>query len=100
MSIDPQQMAKEALAKAMIPTPDDIMESLDPLAALYYFEQLGWGVLTLWTAYVTEMDGIDSDVTTDLAETLNGIAVTVGGLDVVCARIGLIPQEAVDGAPS
>src|ERR1700744_686759 len=100
MGIDPMEIAKTELAKAMVPTPDDIMEMLSPIAALYYLEQLGWGTFRLWTAYAQDEVGKDPDAEADLAETLQGIGVSVGAIDAVAARIGLIPPEAVNGAPS
>lgn len=87
-------MAREALAKAMLPTPDDIMTELDPLAALYYLDQLAWGCLKLWTAHLSDSVGGNDEVAADLAETLAGIATAVGELDEICARIGLAPDGA------
>lgn len=95
MSVDPQEVAKVELAKAMIPTPDDVLTELSPLAGLYYLEQLGWAVLTSWTAYADDAKGDDVETADDLAETLQGVAQVVGQLDAVCARIGLIPLDAV-----
>ena len=98
MTIDPQELAQQELAKVMIPTPDDVCESLSPVAALYYWERLGWQVYTLWVAYASDEAEKDPTVGDDLAETLQGIGTTLGAMDAVCARIGLIPQEALDGA--
>jgi hypothetical protein len=94
-SVDPQTTAKAALAAAMIPTPDDVVSDLDPMAALYYLEQLSWAVLTAWAAYASEQGDLDPEVGADLAETLEGVGTVVGALDAVCARIGLIPLDAV-----
>lgn len=93
--IDPNEIARVELAKAMIPTPDDVVTDLSPLAALYYLEQLGWAVLTLWTAYASDETDKGSDGADDLGQTLNEVAETVGRLDQICARIGLLPIEAV-----
>lgn len=95
MAIDPQEMAKAELAEAMIPTPDDIMEELTPLGALYYWEQLGWATLTTWTAHVQDMDDQGDEAASEMAGVLQGIATALGGLDAVCATIGLVPAEAV-----
>ena len=95
MPIDPQELAKRELAEQMIPTPDDVCASLSPLAALYYIEQLGWAVYTLWTAHVADSVTDDAAVNADLAETLSGVGLVVGELDAVCVRIGLIPPEAI-----
>lgn len=95
MAIDPQEMAKKELAKAMVPTPDDICEELSPIAALYFLEQLSWATLTLWTAYAKDEQDKAPEVADDLGLTLQGVALAVGSLDEICARIGLIPPAAV-----
>lgn len=95
LEIDPCEIARTELAQAMVPTPDDIVGDLSPLACLYFLEQLGWAVLTCWTAYASDEADKGSESADDLAETLNAIAMTVGQLDQTCARIGLLPVEAV-----
>lgn len=97
--IDPNVIAREELAKAMIPTPDDVVTDLSPLACLFYMEQLGWAVLTSWTAYASEAQENGVEGADDLGVTLNQIAETVGRLDEICARIGLLPVEAVPPRP-
>ena len=79
----------------MIPTPDDIVSDLDPMAALFYLEQLSWATLTLWTAMATDVQGKDQAADDDLAITIQQVSVIVGMLDKTCARIGLIPADAV-----
>ena len=95
MSIDPQEMAKKELAEVMIPTPDDVCESLSPIAALYYFEQLGWKLLTLWVAHVSDSIGADPEINAELSATLTAINMIVGETDAVCVNIGLLPPEAI-----
>lgn len=99
MSIDPQELAKQELAKNLVPTPDDIAEMLSPIAMLYYFEQLGWATIKTWTGHLMEHAKDPAEITDDLSQTLQGIMEVVGALDEVAARIGLIPAEAVTGAP-
>lgn len=93
--IDPNEMARKELAEAMIPTPDDVMTDLSPLAGLFYLEQLGWAVLTSWTAYSQEAIETNAEGSDDLSVTLSQVAAVVGMLDGTCARIGLIPPDAV-----
>lgn len=95
MAIDPEQLAKNELSEAMIPTPDDVVNDLSPLAALYYLEQLGWATLNVWTAYAQEAEDTKQDGADDLAITLQQVASIVGSLDATCARIGLIPADAI-----
>lgn len=94
MSIDPNSHAREQLAAAMIPTPDDLANDLDPMACLFYLEQLGWTIFTVWTAFAEEQSGQDSQVDDDLAVTLAQLGVIVGMLDQACIRVGLLPVEA------
>lgn len=93
--IDPHEMAKAELASAMIPAPEDQVTDLTPIGALYLLEQMGWAVLTLWTAHAEDQVSEADDVTSDLATTLQGIGTCVGMLDEICARIGVLPLEAV-----
>lgn len=94
MTLNPETLAREELAKVMIPTPDDIMAELSPLAALFYLDQLAWGVFKLWTFHLSSASVADVEAADDAAETLQGIGVALGNLDAVCARIGLAPTEA------
>lgn len=98
-AIDPEQLARQELAAAMIPTPEDVVTDLSPLGALFYLEQLGWAVLTCWTAYSQEQAEQGVEGADDLAVTLSQVGAIVGMLDGTCARIGLIPPEAVPPAP-
>ena len=95
VAIDPEEMVRGELAAAMIPTPEDVMEDLSPLAGLFYLEQLGWAVLTSFTAYAQEQLDAEVEGADDLSVTLSQIGAIVGMLDGTCARIGLIPPEAV-----
>lgn len=94
-AVDPNELARSELAEAMIPTPDDVMADLSPLAGLFYLEQLSWAVLTSFTAHAESTQGKNKQADDDLAITLNELAMLVGGLDQTCARIGLLPVEAV-----
>lgn len=93
--LDPEQIARKELAEAMIPTPEDVVTDLSPLGALFYLEQLGWAVLTSWTAYSQEQADAGAEGAEDLSVTLGQVASIVGMLDGTCARIGLIPPDAV-----
>lgn len=95
MSVDPNELARNELAAAMIPTPDDVMTDLSPLAGLFYLEQLGWAVLTSWAAFASDAATTDPEAGDDLAQTLAQVGGIVGMLDATCARIGLIPADAV-----
>lgn len=94
MTTDPHETAKAELAEAMIPTPEDVISDLSPLAALYYLEQLGWATFTMFTAYAESEQGKDQAADDDLAVTLTQIGVVVGMLDETCIRVGLLPLEA------
>jgi len=98
MAIDPQELAKQQLADGSVPAPEDLLADLDPLAALYYLEQTGWMVLNMWTGFAQEQQDANADGAEDLAVTLSQVAAVVGMLDGACARIGLIPTDAVPPA--
>lgn len=93
--LDPNVIAREELAKAMIPTPEDIAGDLTPLSALFYLEQLSWTVLAMFTGFTQEQSDAGNDGAEDLVQTLNEIATITGMLDQCCSRIGLIPRDAV-----
>lgn len=90
--LDPEEMAKTELAKAMIPTPDDIMDELSPLAALYLLDQMAWATFTNWTAWLSDMTDEQKADAESAAPTLSGLGLVCGELDAICAAIGLAPQ--------
>lgn len=99
MTINPEELVRAELAAAMVPTPDDIMADLTPLAGLFYWEQMAWGVLKLWAAEVADWTVADQAASDDLGATLNALADIVGQVDGLAAKLGLIPAEQVPPAP-
>lgn len=99
MTINPEELARAELAAAMVPTPDDIMADLTPMAGLFYLDQMAWGVLKLWAAEVSDLVVADSDASDDLGSTMATLADIVGQVDGLAAKLGLIPAEQVPPAP-
>lgn len=93
----PEELMKSAqmdLAKAMVPTPDDILADVGPLASVLYLDTLAWHVMTYWTG--TMIDGASGDITPDdpPAMVLNALGQVVGMLDEVLVTLGMMPPEA------
>lgn len=88
---DPEAMARAELAEAMAPHPPDLIEGLSPLACMLYLDQLGWGTLNIWTAWLSQLETVDSDAPAEITLAFGGLMMAVGALDGICVVLGLIP---------
>lgn len=96
MPIDPEQDALADLVACMVPTPDDLLDAVQPLTRIYYLGQVAWEAYRQFTAYANDfVDGPD-DVASDIVQTLQALAVVCGEIDSLQARIGLLPPEAAN----
>lgn len=83
------------LAQVAVPSPDDILSELSPLAQLYFVEQLAWELLRSYAAMGAATEGDEDAESSNLSGALTGIGVAAGALDESCVLMGLLPPEAV-----
>lgn len=92
--IDALASAQSELAAASVPTPDDILADVGPLAQLYYLERLAYTVLSNFTAMLTA-DGIDPvDDDSEPVRALAAIGEACGNLDGACILLSILPEDA------
>lgn len=95
--IDTLEMAKLELAEAMVPTPEDLLGDVGPLAQLYYTERLLYVLLGMWTGMIAEdtTSGLDADSPPVKAQ--QAIALAAGNIDAACILLDILPAAAAFG---
>lgn len=91
--IDPEDIARTELAGAMVPTPDDIVEMLSPLASMLYLQQLAWANFQNWTAWLADMTPEQQADAQGATKVLQVNAQVCGLLDAICETVGLTPVK-------
>lgn len=91
---DAQQLAVNELAAATVPTPDDLLGDVGPLAQVFYLEQLAYAVMRAYTAMLSASD---DDAMPDDSEPVRALAAlgeACGNLDAACILLSILPPEA------
>ena len=82
------------LAAAMVPWPDDYVESLSPPAALLVLRQMAMATSKVLLGATLSLDEDDTEDSGPLGEALNGIAACVAGATHACVALAVLPPEA------
>ncbi len=97
---DANELAQGELAANTVPTPDDLLADVGPLAVLWYAREVGYYAVQLWTSLLSGDEAADLGDTSELAAALEGISIAAGNLDGACMRVALLPPDYGDSAPS
>ena len=95
---DANEMAQGELAANTVPTPDDVLADVGPLAVLWYARELAYYAVTFWTATLSADEAADIGDTSELAQALEAISLAAGNLDGACVLVSLLPSEYADDA--
>jgi hypothetical protein len=93
-TLDAQQLAKDELAEAMFPAPEDFLNDVGPLAQLYYVEQLAYQVMGNFAAMLANAPGGSPEDGSEPVQALSAIAEACGNLDAACVLLSILPAEA------
>jgi hypothetical protein len=86
--------ATAELAAAMVPVPDDIMEDLGPLAAVWYLHEVAWSTFRHYTAMLSA-DGVAApEDDSEPVRAHHALGLALGMLDQTCVILGLIEPDA------
>ena len=90
------QSALDELGAAMVPWPDDYVETLSPLAVLMLCRQMVMATTKVCTGAIADL-GADPEANPDVAAgVLNGMAAALAGVTHACVVLDLLPQAAED----
>lgn len=95
---DANELAQSELAANTVPTPEDVLADVGPLATLWYARQTVYYAQQLWAALLSGDEAADLGDTTELAAALEGISIAAGNLDGACIRVSLLPLDYGDSA--
>jgi len=95
---DANELAQGELAQNTVPTPDDLLADVGPLAALWYAREVSYYAVQLWTSLLSGDEAADLGDTSELASALEGISIAAGNLDGACIRVSLLPSDYGDNA--
>lgn len=90
--IDPEQSARIELMGLQVPTPDDLVDGLTPLAQLLYLQQLAYTVLGGFAAEAVDSLETFEDQAVIVSDTVGALNLICGEIDAVCAPLGLLPE--------
>jgi len=70
------------------------MGDLDPLAAVWLLNQVGWSVFRHYTALLAAPEGGAHEDDAPPVRALKQLSMAVGMLDSVCVTLDMLPREA------
>ncbi len=91
-----QAAAKAELATKMFPAPEDCLNDVDAITALFYGEQWLEALLCRWIVESIDVEHEDPDVQAQVAQVMDAIGAAGGNLVAACAIMGLVPGEATE----
>ena len=82
------------LSRAMVPWPDDYVETLTPHAALLVARQMAMAVLKVVTGAAVSLGEDESEPAGALDGVVNGVMAAVAGYTHALVELGVLPPEA------
>lgn len=95
--LDTMEMARAELAKAMVPTPEDLLDGMGPLGVLFYAEQTVVEAFKLLVFFASESADDPDAEEGDLPRVIEAVGMALGQLDAACILLGILPPEAAGG---
>lgn len=97
---DPFELAQSELKANTVPTPDDVLLDVGPLAALWYARETAYYAMRLMSATLSLTGTDDPDDGSEPVQALAALSVACGQLDGACSLLGLLPADyANSGTP-
>jgi hypothetical protein len=92
--VDAQQLARDELATAMVPAPDDLLSDVGPLAQLYFLNQCAEYVMKAWVGMLQgdTAAGVEDD--SEPVRALAAIANATGQLAAACQLVSIFDRDA------
>ena len=96
---DALDMATTELAEAMVPTPEDMLADVGPLAQAWYLQQLAYHVMRSFTAFLSTDEAGDVADDSEPVRALGALTTLCGIADGICVTLSILPAEAA-GPPA
>lgn len=97
---DPFELAQAELKASMVPTPDDVLVDVGPLAALWYARETAYYAMRLVSATLSIEGAEPLADDSEPVRALAALSTACGQLDGACALVGLLPADYADSAPA
>lgn len=91
--VDANELAQGELAANTVPTPDDVLQDVGPLAVLWYARELTYYAVKSWAAQLSADEAGDVGETSELSQALEAISLAAGNLDGACVLVSLLPPD-------
>jgi hypothetical protein len=95
--VDANELAQSELAANTVPTPDDVLADVGPLAALWYARETVYYAVKFWAATLSGTEADNVGDTSDLSAALEAMSLAGGNLDGACMRVSLLPADYASG---
>jgi hypothetical protein len=95
---DANELAQSELAANTVPTPDDVLADVGPLAVLWYARELAYYAVKFWSATLSADEAADIGDTSELGQALEALSLAAGNLDGACVLVSLLPSDYDTGA--
>lgn len=90
---DPEQAARAELGANSVPTPDDLMADVGPLAVLLYLRELSYYGMRLMSASLSIDNAEPPADDSEPVRALAALSQVCGELDGACVLVGLLPAD-------
>jgi hypothetical protein len=90
---DANELAQGELAANTVPTPEDVLMDVGPLAVLWYARELTYYAVKSWAAQLSADEAGDIGEASELAQALEAISLAAGNLDGACVLVSLLPSD-------
>lgn len=90
---DANELAQGELAANTVPTPEDVLQDVGPLAVLWYARELTYYAVKSWAAQLSIDEAGDIGDTSELSQALEAISLAAGNLDGACVLVSLLPPD-------
>jgi hypothetical protein len=91
--VDANELAQGELAANTVPTPDDVLQDVGPLAVLWYARELTYYAVKSWAAQLSLDDEVAVGDSSELSSALEAISLAAGNLDGACVLVALLPSD-------
>lgn len=88
------KIARDLLAHDMYPAPEECLNDLDAITALFYVEQWAEALLAQWAVYLGNTEGTDDEPPEQAVQAYEVLGDVAGRLVAACVLMGLLPPEA------
>jgi hypothetical protein len=95
---DANELAQSELAANTVPTPEDVLADVGPLAVIWYIREAAYYAVKFVSATLSTQEAADVTDDSGPARALAALSMAAGELDGACMAVDLLPLEYGDDA--